>query len=128
MIKSLDHLVLTVADFAATRRFYCDGLGMEWLTFGDNRHALLFGVQKINLHHVDRTFEPKAHRPTAGSADLCFLVARPLPEVQRSMAACGHDLLEGPVQRSGATGPVMSIYYRDPDANLIELSEPVASE
>ena len=81
MITSLDHLVLTVQDLDATRRFYEGGLGMQWITFGGNRHALKFGHQKINLHHIDRTFEPKAAKPTPGSADLCFLTITDLETV-----------------------------------------------
>ncbi|MEZ5834305.1 MAG: VOC family protein [Geminicoccaceae bacterium] len=123
-VISLDHLVLTVRDEAATRAFYCDGLGMIWTTFGDNRHALAFGTQKINLHHVERTFEPKAERPTPGSADLCFLCDEPLEDVSRRMEGLGHRVIDGPVTRTGAIGPILSIYFRDPDGNLIEVSRP----
>ena len=122
MITSIDHLVLTVRDLAATRRFYCDGLGMEWITFGDNRHALGFGTQKINLHHIERTFEPKAASPTPGSADLCFLTRHSLGEIESAMANTGYPKIEGPTQRTGATGPITSLYFRDPDENLIEIS------
>lgn len=122
MIESLDHLVLTVSNLDATRRFYCDGLGMQWITFGENRIALKFGQQKINLHQVCRTFEPKAARPTPGSADLCFLTDRTLDEVIKRMADQGFDSIEGPVIRTGARFNIRSIYYRDPDENLIEIS------
>lgn len=121
-IDGLDHLVLTVADVAATCDFYQRVLGMQVLTFGAGRKALAFGVQKINLHQAGREFEPKAERPTPGSADLCFLTSVPLPQVQQHLAACGVTVTEGPVQRTGAQGPILSVYFRDPDRNLIEVS------
>ena len=121
-IDSLDHLVLTVRDIDATCAFYARVLGMELVTFGAGRKALTFGAQKINLHQAGREFEPKAQRPTPGSADLCFLTSVPLTEVQRHLAACGVTLTEGPVQRTGAQGPILSVYFRDPDLNLIEVS------
>lgn len=121
-IDSLDHLVLTVADVAATCDFYQRVLGMEVVTFGAGRQALAFGEQKINLHPAGREFEPKAERPTPGSADLCFLTSIPLPQVQSHLAACGVTVTEGPVQRTGAQGPILSVYFRDPDRNLIEVS------
>jgi len=121
-IDSLDHLVLTVADVAATCAFYQRVLGMEVVTFGTGRKALAFGAQKINLHPAGREFEPKAQRPTPGSADLCFLTSVPLAEVQQHLAACGVTVTEGPVQRTGAQGPILSVYFRDPDLNLIEVS------
>jgi catechol 2,3-dioxygenase-like lactoylglutathione lyase family enzyme len=122
MITRLDHLVLTVRDLDATVRFYRDGLGMRLETFGEGRNALHFGSQKINLHLAGREFEPKAMRPTPGSADLCFLTERPLAEVGDHLAALGHPVLEGPVGRTGAEGPIVSIYVRDPDGNLIEIA------
>ncbi|QKO22457.1 VOC family protein [Rhodoferax sp. BAB1] len=121
-IDSLDHLVLTVADVAATCAFYQRVLGMEVVTFGAGRQALAFGTQKINLHQSGREFEPKAQRPTPGSADLCFLTSVPLAQVQAHLAACGVVVSEGPVQRTGAQGPILSVYFRDPDLNLIEVS------
>lgn len=121
-IEQLDHLVLTVRDLKATCAFYVDGLGMELVTFGAGRLALGFGDQKINLHEAGREFEPKASRPTPGSADLCFLTATPLSEVSAELAARGIPVLEGPVRRTGATGPLESLYVRDPDGNLVELS------
>jgi catechol 2,3-dioxygenase-like lactoylglutathione lyase family enzyme len=121
-IDSLDHLVLTVRDIDATCAFYARVLGMELVTFGAGRKALTFGAQKINLHQAGREFEPKAQRPTPGSADLCFLTSVPLTEVQRHLAACGVVVTEGPVQRTGAQGPILSVYFRDPDLNLIEVS------
>lgn len=121
-IDSLDHLVLTVVDIEASCAFYSRVLGMEVVTFGTGRQALAFGAQKINLHQAGREFEPKAERPTPGSADLCFLTTLPLPEVQAHLAACGVTITEGPVQRTGAQGPILSVYFRDPDRNLIEIS------
>jgi catechol 2,3-dioxygenase-like lactoylglutathione lyase family enzyme len=124
MITELDHLVLTVADLDATVRFYAEGLGMRLETFGAGRKALHFGAQKINLHALGKEFEPKALRPTPGSADLCFLTDQPLAVVADRLAALGHPIIEGPVARSGATGPITSIYARDPDGNLIEIARP----
>ena len=121
-IDSLDHLVLTVKDLEASCAFYARVLGMAVVTFGEGRKALAFGAQKINLHQAGREFEPKAQRPTPGSADLCFLTSVPLPEVQRHLAECGVAVSEGPVRRTGAQGPILSVYFRDPDFNLIEVS------
>ncbi|MFN4360252.1 MAG: VOC family protein [Hylemonella sp.] len=121
-IDSLDHLVLTVADVEASCAFYRRVLGMEVVTFGQGRKALAFGAQKINLHQAGKEFEPKAQRPTPGSADLCFLTSVPLAKVQAHLAACGVTVTEGPVQRTGAQGPILSVYFRDPDLNLIEVS------
>ena len=121
-IDSLDHLVLTVADIAASCDFYQRVLGMEVVTFGQGRKALAFGVQKINLHQAGREYEPKARRPTPGSADLCFLTSVPLAEVQAHLSVCGVAVTEGPVQRTGAQGPILSVYFRVPDLNLIEVS------
>ena len=122
MISSLDHLVLTVRDPDATVRFYVEGLGMELREFGEGRKALHFGSQKINLHLAGREFEPKAARPTPGSADLCFLTERPLAEISERLVSLGCPVLEGPVARTGASGPLLSIYIRDPDGNLIEIA------
>jgi catechol 2,3-dioxygenase-like lactoylglutathione lyase family enzyme len=122
MIESLDHLVLTVRDLDATARFYVEGLGMRLETFEGGRHALHFGAQKINLHVAGREFEPKAAHPVPGSADLCFLTGRPLAEIGARLEALGHPIIEGPVARTGAAGPITSIYTRDPDGNLIEIA------
>lgn len=121
-ISHLDHLVLTVADIDVTTDFYCRVLGMQAVTFGEGRKALAFGRQKINLHLAGREFEPKAERPQPGSADLCFIVSTPLDEVIEHLAQQGVAVIEGPVRRTGATGPIRSVYLRDPDLNLIELS------
>ncbi|MCW8157578.1 VOC family protein [Stutzerimonas stutzeri] len=124
-ISHLDHLVLTVADIEKTADFYTRVLGMQLVTFGEGRKALAFGNQKINLHQAGREFEPKAERPTPGSADLCFIVATRLDDVIAHLNAQGVAIIEGPVQRTGATGPIRSVYLRDPDRNLIELSNPL---
>ncbi|KIL39882.1 hypothetical protein SD70_17575 [Gordoniibacillus kamchatkensis] len=121
-IDRLDHLVLTVRSIEATCRFYTKALGMEEITFGAGRKALQFGRQKINLHEAGKEFEPKAATPLPGSADLCFIAGVPLPDVVRHLQSCGVDIVEGPVQRTGAVGPMMSVYVRDPDGNLIEIS------
>lgn len=121
-IDWLDHLVLTVADIERSCAFYARVMGMEVVTFGGGRKALQFGRQKINLHEVGREFEPKALRPTAGSGDLCFIAGVGLEEVIAHLDACGVEIEEGPVDRTGATGPIRSVYIRDPDQNLIEIS------
>ena len=119
---SLDHLVLTVRDIPTTCQFYATVLGMEAVTFGAGRTALKFGLQKINLHQAGSEFEPKAALPTPGSADLCFLTLTSIPEVIAHLQACAVPLLEGPVQRTGANGPIESVYMRDPDGNLLEIA------
>jgi len=121
-VDRLDHLVLTVKNISATCEFYSQVLGMKVITFGDNRKALAFGSQKINLHEAGREVEPKARRPTPGSADLCFITPVPLKEVSEHLGRCGAKIIEGPVKRTGAQGPIESIYLRDPDENLIEIS------
>jgi catechol 2,3-dioxygenase-like lactoylglutathione lyase family enzyme len=120
-IDALDHLVLTVADVDASCAFYERVLGMRTVSFGAGRKALAFGTQKINLHRHGHEFEPKAERPTPGSADLCLVTATPLAEAMAHLRACGVELLEGPVPRTGARGPIVSVYVRDPDRNLIEI-------
>lgn len=126
MIDSLDHLVLTVRDIDVTVAFYERVLGMRAVQFtpadGSRRVALAFGRQKINLHQQGREFEPKAETPMPGSADLCFLTARPLDDVIAHLKACDVAIAEGPVRRTGATGPILSVYLRDPDGNLLEIS------
>jgi catechol 2,3-dioxygenase-like lactoylglutathione lyase family enzyme len=124
-IDSLDHLVLTVKDIDASVSFYSEALGMEAITFGSGRKALSFGAQKINLHQHGQEFEPKAQQPTPGSADLCLLTSVPLADVLSHLAKCGVAVIDGPVQRTGATGPILSVYFRDPDMNLIEVSNRV---
>ncbi len=124
MIASLDHLVLTVADIGKSIDFYTAVLGMHVETFGEGRKALCFGAQKINLHQAGQEFEPKSARPTPGSGDLCFLLSIPLTTAQERLEAAGVEIEQGPITRTGATGPILSLYIRDPDANLIELSVP----
>jgi catechol 2,3-dioxygenase-like lactoylglutathione lyase family enzyme len=121
-LDRLDHLVLTVRDIAATCDFYERVLGMAVDTFGEGRKALRFGAQKINLHQVGREFEPKARHPGPGTADLCFITSTPLPEVIHHLQCCGVKIIEGPVSRTGAAGPIMSVYFYDLDGNLIEIS------
>jgi catechol 2,3-dioxygenase-like lactoylglutathione lyase family enzyme len=124
-IDSLDHLVLTVIDIEATAFFYSKVLGMDIVTFGSSRKALSFGTQKINLHQHGKEFEPKAKKPTPGAADLCFITSVPISEVVRHLLSCKVAVIERPVQRTGATGPILSVYFRDPDMNLIEVSNHV---
>lgn len=125
-INSLDHLVLTVADLEAAVAFYNNVLGMSTEIFqsadGTLRTALRFGDQKINLHVRGAEFEPKASHPAPGSADLCFLTQGPLEGWQRHLSDHNITIEQGPVKRTGATGPILSLYVRDPDGNLIEIS------
>ena len=121
-ISRLDHLVLTVADIEITCQFYQSALNFEVITFGENRKALKFGNQKINLHQVGKEFEPKALHPTAGSADLCFIAETPLEEVIAHLQTQNIDIIEGPIERTGAMRKILSIYLRDPDQNLLEIA------
>jgi catechol 2,3-dioxygenase-like lactoylglutathione lyase family enzyme len=121
-IERLDHLVLTVADITRTCEFYENVLGMQTVTFGAGRKALSFGQQKINLHQAGKEIEPKAVRPTPGSADLCFIASTPVAAVVAHLRKEGVSIEEGPVPRTGAIGPIQSVYFRDPDGNLIEVS------
>jgi catechol 2,3-dioxygenase-like lactoylglutathione lyase family enzyme len=120
-VDSLDHLVLTVADIERACVFYEAVLGMEHVE-SEGRHALRFGTQKINLHQKDHTFEPKARHPLPGSADLCFLTSVPIPDVLTHLARCDVPVVDGPVARTGATGKLLSVYVRDHDDNLVEIS------
>ncbi|MGH7097888.1 MAG: VOC family protein [Stellaceae bacterium] len=121
-IERLDHLVLTVADIARTCEFYTRVLGMEVVAFGEGRTALRFGRQKINLHPADAIPGLVADKPTPGSADLCFITAVPLAEVEAHLARCGVAITAGPGPRAGAIGTIQSVYIRDPDQNLVEIS------
>ena len=121
-LERIDHVVLTTAHEAQCVHFYCNVLGMELQTFGAGRKALVFGAQKINLHVYGHEFEPKAAVPTPGSLDLCFIASTPLHAVQQHLERHGIAIECGPVQRTGALGPIESLYVRDPDHNLIEIS------
>ncbi len=123
-IDSLDHLVLTVRDIDATVDFYQCVRGMEAVTFGAGRRALAFGRQKINLHPASAPLKPHAVTPMPGSADLCLLTSTPIADVVAHLGRLGVTIEEGPVPRTGATGPILSVYFRDPDGNLIEVSNP----
>jgi len=121
-INRLDHFVLTVASIEATCGFYSRVLGMEVRTFAEDRKSLHFGVSKINLHQSGREFDPKAAKPTPGSADVCLIADMPMEQVVAHLRECGVSIIEGPVRRTGATGTIDSVYFRDPDGNLIEVS------
>lgn len=122
-IKRLDHLVLTVKNVEQTCRFYNEILGMEVITFGNDRKALLFGNQKINLHEQGNEIDPKAAFPTSGSGDLCFIASTPVELVLKELESKNIPILEnGIVERTGAIGKIRSVYFRDPDNNLLEVS------
>jgi len=121
-IDAIDHLVLTVRDIQTTCEFYATVLGMQVIHFGDQRWALQFGQQKLNLHQVGQEFEPKALRPGPGAIDLCLITQTPLTEVIQHLQHCGVTIELGIVRRTGANGPIDSIYIRDPDGNLLELA------
>jgi catechol 2,3-dioxygenase-like lactoylglutathione lyase family enzyme len=121
-VERLDHFVLTVTDIEATIAFYEMVLGMRPVTFGAGRKALMFGQGKINLHPMRGPFKPHARHPTPGSADLCFITSWSMEKVVQHLNGCGVLIEEGPVARTGALGPILSVYFRDPDENLIEVS------
>ncbi len=121
-IDRLDHMVLTVADIDATCAFYGRVLGMEKVVFAGARTALAFGRQKINLHPAGNEYVPHAAHPVPGSGDLCLITETPLENVIAHLEACGVAVEEGPVPKTGATGPITSVYFRDPDGNLIEVA------
>ena len=121
-IDSIDHVVFTVKDIDATCEFYAKALGMEVVTFSENRKALSFGSQKINLQQLGRESSLIADKPTAGSADVCFVTSVTVADVIAHLKSCGVNLIAGPIERNGARGQMMSIYFRDPDMNLIEVS------
>jgi catechol 2,3-dioxygenase-like lactoylglutathione lyase family enzyme len=122
-LTGIDHLVLTVADVEATCSFYSEHLDAEVVRFGGGRRAIQFGEQKINLHPAGEEYEPKADRPTPGSGDFCVTTDTPIETVERELHEAGIDIVEGPVERAGAMGPVRSVYLRDPDDNLVEVAE-----
>ena len=121
-IARLDHLVLTVADIERTCAFYTKVLGMAVVRFGEGRTALRFGQQKINLHPADNIPGLVADRPTPGSGDLCFITETPIARVVEHLASCDIEIIAGPGPRAGAIGTIQSVYFRDPDQNLIEVS------
>nr|XP_060612511.1 glyoxalase domain-containing protein 5-like [Anolis sagrei ordinatus]XP_060627427.1 glyoxalase domain-containing protein 5-like [Anolis sagrei ordinatus] len=121
-ILGVDHVVMTVTSIADTVAFYSKVLGMEVVSFKGNRKALHFGKQKINLHETGKEFEPKALCPTPGSLDICFITEMPLETLTEHLRACGVKIEDGPVSRTGAMGPIRSVYFRDPDQNLLEVS------
>ena len=121
-ISNLDHLVLTVKDINITVGFYESVLGMIAESFGDGRISLKFGNQKINLHEQGKEFEPKANQPVPGSEDLCFITDIELKQAMEYVESKGVQIIEGPVERTGATGAIISFYIRDPDRNLIEIA------
>lgn len=121
-IITIDHIVLTVKNIADTVRFYESALGMVSETYDEDRVALKFGKQKINLHEYGKEFEPKASHPVPGSEDLCFITDTKIDAAMDSVKSKGIKILEGPVTRTGATGTIVSFYFRDPDGNLIEVA------
>ena len=123
MIDHLDHIVLTTARTQECIDFYTRVLGMKFERFGQGRMALKFGVQKINLHEKGKEFEPKATLAAPGTLDICFIASLPLDDVIARLAACNVPIIEGPVLKTGAQGPIRSVYVRDPDGNLVEISE-----
>ena len=127
-ISRLDHLVLTVADVERSVDFYVRVLGMEAITFGGGRRALRFGNSKINLHSLGGEIAPHAARPQPGSSDLCFIVEQPLDLLAEGLRELEAEVILGPVRRTGARAPLLSLYLRDPDGNLIELSNELRDE
>ena len=121
-LDRIDHFVLTVRDIEVTCAFYQRVLGMEVVRWGAGRVALKFGRQKINLHPVDNPITLKADRPGPGSADFCFIATTPIADVVAHLAQCGVTIIEGPSERAGAMGAIVSVYFRDPDLNLVEVS------
>ncbi|AZA49932.1 VOC family protein [Chryseobacterium carnipullorum] len=121
-IENIDHIVLTVASIDQTVEFYTSILGFQAITFGEGRKALTFGNQKINLHQKGHEFEPKAENPTCGSADLCFIAKTDIQKVMEELKQKNIEIIEGIVERTGALGKMKSLYFRDPDMNLIEVS------
>jgi catechol 2,3-dioxygenase-like lactoylglutathione lyase family enzyme len=122
MIDHIDHIVLTTRDLQGCIRFYTEVLGMKLERFSENRLALKFGSQKLNLHEWGKEFTPRAHVAAPGSLDLCFIAAIPLEKVIENLQKNGIPILEGPVAKTGAQGAIRSVYVRDPDLNLVEIS------
>jgi catechol 2,3-dioxygenase-like lactoylglutathione lyase family enzyme len=124
-VQRIDHIVLTVADIERTLAFYERVLGMTAVSFGEGRRALAFGDQKLNLHRAGREFEPKALRPTPGAIDLCLVTDVPLDEVAAHLRSESVVIEHGPVDKIGARSTLRSLYFRDPDGNLIEVSNEI---
>ena len=127
-IDRIDHVVLTVFDLDRTIDFYSRVLGMEPVTFAGGRRGLSFGRQKFNLHQAGREFEPKALHPAPGTMDFCLITETPLAEVIEGLKGHGVAIIQGPVDKTGAMGPIKSVYFRDPDGNLVEVSNYQATE
>jgi len=121
-IERIDHLVLTVKNIETSCAFYTKVLGMKEVTFQSGRKAVRFGNQRLNFHEYGKEFDPKALRPVPGSADLCFITRDPIAQIMSHLEICSVKIIEGPLERTGALGPMISIYIRDPDQNLIEIS------
>ena len=121
-VDGIDHMVLTVRNIEETCSFYSQVLGMQIITFGSSRKALTFGCQKINLHQAGKEIEPKAAKPIPGSADFCFVTKTSMEEIVKHVCDLGIEIELGPIERTGAMGRLESIYIRDPDGNLIEIS------
>jgi len=126
-IDRIDHVVLTVFDVERTIDFYARVLGMEPVTFAGGRRGLAFGRQKFNLHQAGREFEPKALKPAPGALDFCLITETPLAEVMEALKQHGVAIIDGPVDKTGATGLIKSVYFRDPDGNLVEVSNYAAA-
>jgi len=127
VIDHLDHIVLTTAHTGQCIDFYTRVLGMKLERFGEGRMALKFGGQKINLHEKGREFSPRATLAAPGTLDICFIASAPLKDVMARLASAGVPVIEGPVAKTGAVGPIRSVYVRDPDGNLVEISEPAGA-
>lgn len=121
-LTGIDHFVLTVEDVEATCAFYSEVLDVEVVTFGEGRRALQFGDQKVNLHPAGDEFEPKAALPTPGGGDFCVTTDAPIDTVERRLRDAGVEVVHGPVEQQGAVGPMLSVYFRDPDGNLVEVA------
>ena len=126
-VQRIDHIVLTVADLERTITFYQRVLGMTAVSFGEGRRALAFGDQKLNLHQAGREFDPKARKPTPGAIDLCFTTDVPLEEVMAHLRSESIEIEHGPVDKVGARRALRSVYFRDPDGNLIEIANEVGA-
>ena len=124
-VSKLDHFIITANNLEKTIDFYSRILGMEQQTYSDGRKALIFGDQKINLHEAGKEFKPHAQNPLPGSADLCFITRTPMQQVISHLTTCNVSIIEGPLEKSGASGPLLSIYIRDPDNNLIEIANEI---